>query len=359
MSIVTASGAESQVFLLSTRNHFDGLGNLATHDRSYDQFDFRNLGCPQEVVVYVHGVWTSKDKATEEQKSMLDNAPEIFNRASASLGSLGYTFPIIGFSWDSDTEISSGGWEHAKKIARDNGPKLAQFLIDLENICKQQAPDKEIKIRLIGHSLGSRVILSSLDGLANSNQLQYKIASVNLMGAAVDNDEVSKNPNDVLIADNDNIKSAYGKDIEKTVLKFYNLVNTEDDALEPGNYIYNWFAENIYYFNYNFLENQPVYYPYFEQHLALGQNGIQSDIFERDIPQNYIDIIGIEQEIPNLPNANGDTRCDLINPVNNECTITKNGDNHLGYAGFIDGSGIFRNNGAMDVLFNSWRNNNP
>ena len=47
------------------------------------------------------------------------------------------------------------------------------------------------------------------------------------------------------------------------------------------------------------------------------------------MPQSYVDIIGIEQEIPNLSNANGDTRCDLINPVNNGCTITQNGDNHL------------------------------
>ena len=58
------------------------------------------------------------------------------------------------------------------------------------------------------------------------------------MGAAVDNDEVSKNSNDVYISDNDKIKSAYSKDIEKTDLKFYNLVNAEDDALEPGNYPY-------------------------------------------------------------------------------------------------------------------------
>ena len=93
--------------------------------------------------------------------------------------------------------------------------------------------------------------------------------------------------------------------------------------------------------------------------MELGQSGIQSGISQIDTPQNYVDIIGIEDEIPSLPNANGDTKCDLINPVNDKCTLTKIGDNHLGYAGFVDEFGKFRNNGAMDVLVNSWINNNP
>ena len=121
-----------------------------------------------QVVVYVHGVWTSSDKATEEQKGMPDNAPEIFNRASISLDSIGYTFPIIGFKLDS-TQIPSSGGEHAKKIARDNAPKLAQFLIDLENNCKMQAHYKE-RNKVDWSIFQIRVILSSLDYLANSNQ---------------------------------------------------------------------------------------------------------------------------------------------------------------------------------------------
>jgi esterase/lipase superfamily enzyme len=63
---------------------------------------------------------------------------------------MAYTFPVIGFSWDSDTEISQDGWNYAKKIAKENGPKLAQFILDLKNNCPQT------KIRLIAHSLGAR-----------------------------------------------------------------------------------------------------------------------------------------------------------------------------------------------------------
>jgi hypothetical protein len=112
------------------------------------------------------------------------------------------------------------------------------------------------------------------------------------------------------------------------------------------------------YFQYNFFENQPVYYPFYEQDLALGQNGKQSDILEEDLPENYQDIFDIEQQVPNLQNANMDNRCDLINPVNSLCTIRYFGDNHLGYAGFINEFGYYRDNGAMDVVVTSWFDTN-
>ena len=59
-----------------------------------------------------------------------------------------------------------------------------------ENNCE------ELKIRLIGHSLGARVVLSSLDYLQNNelwNSKNFKIESVHLLGAAVDNEEISTN----------------------------------------------------------------------------------------------------------------------------------------------------------------------
>ena len=49
------------------------------------------------------------------------------------------------------------------------------------------------------------------------------------MGAAVDDDEVSKNAADVISFDG--IKSAYGKAIEEEVSYFYNLFNSEDDGV--------------------------------------------------------------------------------------------------------------------------------
>lgn len=176
-----ASWAEP-VLIVSTRNHFDQFANPIPNSPPYEPFpfDFQSLGCSQEqeAVIYVHGVWTAKDRTDEVAKQMFENVPEIVDRARLSLESLEYMFPVIGFSWDSDTEISSSGWNYAKIIPKENGPKLAQFILDLKESCPQT------EIRLIAHSLGAMVILNSLDSLHNNqiwNGNNFSIASVHLM----------------------------------------------------------------------------------------------------------------------------------------------------------------------------------
>ncbi|HET9808027.1 MAG TPA: alpha/beta hydrolase [Nitrososphaeraceae archaeon] len=336
--------------IVSTRSHFDHFGNPIPNKPSYEPFpfDFQTLGCPQEAVIYIHGVWTAKDKVGEDTKGMFESAPEVFERAKLSLENNGYTFPVIGFSWDSDTPISPQGWDYAKIIAKENGPKLAKFIIDLKEKCTQT------KIRLIAHSLGARVVLSSLDSL-NKNQIwnasNFKITSVDLMGAAVDDDEVSKNAADVV--DSSGIKAAYGKAIEEEVLSFYNLFDSDDDALEPG--------YPLYFDNFNYLEIQPVYYPYFEEDFALGQGGIQSTISDIDKPQNYVDI-PVKQEIRNIIDADADGGCDLKyypNPWYPDyfiCTINYVGDNHLGYVGFRSYNNSLIDDGAINIVVDKFQN---
>ena len=58
------------------------------------------MGCSQEqeVVIYLHGVWTAKDRTDEVAKQMFENVPEIVDRARLSLESLGYMFPVIGLA---------------------------------------------------------------------------------------------------------------------------------------------------------------------------------------------------------------------------------------------------------------------
>jgi len=343
--------ATESIHIVSTRGHFDQFGTPIPNKPFYEPFNFQTLGCPQEVVIYIHGVWTAKDKINEDNKGMFENAPEVFDRLKMSLEDVEYNSPVIGFSWDSDTTISSQGWDYAKIIAKENGPKLAKFILDLKEKCTQT------KIRLIAHSLGARVALSSLDSL-NKNQIwntnNFKITSVSLMGAAVDDDEVSKSINDAISFGG--IKTAYGKAIEEEVLKFYNLVNSEDDALQPGGY---WWG---YFYPLNYLENQPVYYPYFEQDFALGQTGIQSTISETDVPQNYVDI-PVKQEILNIRNADADNEgCDLKYNPNPWipsyfiCTIDYVGDNHLGYVGFRGPNDSLRDNGAINIVVDTFQN---
>ena len=80
------------------------------------------------------------------------------------------------------------------------------------------------------------------------------------MGAAVDDDEVSKNAVDV--TNSDRIKVPYGEAIEEEVIKFYNLVNSEDHVLRPG-LIYPSFFGGLLFDCFNYAEDQPVYYPCF------------------------------------------------------------------------------------------------
>jgi hypothetical protein len=51
--------------------------------------------CPNEIAIYVHGVWTSEEDAKEQ-----------IERIDLSLKSLNYSIPMIGFSWDSNTTFS-------------------------------------------------------------------------------------------------------------------------------------------------------------------------------------------------------------------------------------------------------------
>jgi hypothetical protein len=333
--------------LVSTRDHFNlTTGNLLPEHNStnYDPSDNipgLDRQCEGEVAIYVHGVWTTADFPSFPH---FEDAIEIFDRARMSLADLNYEIPLIGFSWDSDTPISPAGWETAKIIAKKNGPKLAEFIYDLKEKCPNTA------IQLIAHSMGARVVLSSLDSLTNNlnwNNNNYTISSVHLMGAAVDDEEVSKNSNDIVNDPTNDIriKAAYGNGIEKEVVRFYNLYNPEDDVLEGDA------------FECAFFVCQPIYYPQYEHDLALGQSGAQLGI---NIPENYGQINAISQ-IDFIIDADGDGFCDLFIPFTAICTIYGAGDNHFGYVGFrypFSGPfvGTLRDNGAMNIVVDNWNN---
>ena len=305
---------------------------------------YRN--CPSEVAIIVHGWGINENKAIER-----------FDRVKMSLENNSYSIPIVGFSWGSDTE-----WSAAKSIAKWNGPKLADFIYNLTNICyqQQQQEDKnETKIRLIGHSLGSRVILSSLDSLhknSNWNNNNFTIASVHLMGAAVDNEEVSKNPKDIL-NDRTNwgtLKSDYGEAIQNEVIRFYNLFNPKDKAFEPN-------STNPF--------SPFQVYPSFEGDLALGQNGSQifpngSQIIPNiTLPTNYVQT-DVQNEIRFIRDADMDGFCDvgffdLYNAKTFICTINGVGDNHGGYFGFRANNTRLEDDGAMNVVVNDWKSETP
>jgi hypothetical protein len=334
---ITASGqtiTTSHTPFISTRSHFSLANGMLLTNRTETDYDsnnnipgLSNETCPNEIAIVVHGWGLDKNMAIER-----------FDRAKMSLEHNNYSEPIIGFSWDANTT-----WTIAKSIAKDNGPKLAQFISDYKNKCQAT------EIRLIAHSLGSRTVLSALDALHNNQKWKsekFKIESVHLMGAAVDNEEVSKNPsyidkiqpilNNMTQLMNSisewydiyGIKSSYGKVIETEVNKFYNLFDPKDKALIRD------YAKNEY-------DN------------ALGLTGKEEGII---IPTNY-NQTDVQDQILPLADADGDGKCDGSYLIKNE--RLEKGYNHACYFGFINAtSKMLIADGAMDVVVSNWRNGN-
>jgi hypothetical protein len=327
----------------STRNFYDTNtgtilhSGLSPYPLASSIFNQESNNCPNEIAIYVHGVWASEGNAKEQTE-----------RVSLSLDSLNYTIPVIGYTWDSntpfsidDTSISQEGWSVAKIIANKNGPLLAKYIIDFKDSC----PNSDI--RIIAHSLGSRVVLSSLEYLSTHqnafiNQSSKIIKSVHLMGAAVDNEEVSLNsiagfnnpfpwfaiPSCTI--DTSGIKFAYGNAIQKVAEDFYNLVNSDDNVLQ-------------------------LFYPCTEGgNYALGQSG-KDTILSVQTPTNYHDIEGIEEEIqPNL-DANADCKADFGLCYSDVCDQGQ-GDNHAGYMGYRNllKENTIDDDGVMNLVIDHW-----
>jgi pimeloyl-ACP methyl ester carboxylesterase len=353
--IQATTATEIPTYMISTRGilNYEGIEGPA-----YGNYSFLNItnlfeSCPHEIIIFVHGWNIDEDKSKER-----------LDRVKMSLEHNNYyNISLIGFSWGSDTE-----WHAAKSIAKWNGPRLADFILDLSDNCKHQY-NKDVKVRIIGHSLGARVILSSLDTLnktATANNSNFKIASVHLLGAAVDDEEISKNPQDILddLTNWGTLKSDYGIAIEEEVIKFYNLFNPQDNVFEPN-------------LEYPFSPVQ--IYPSFEGDLALGYKG--SLLPAAKLPNNHISI-NVQDEIKNISDADaieGEDLglCDSTNilfycKVKNEgwdyglcnfitmfCLEPPNiGDNHAGYIGFRNrtDTNLLANDGAMNVVVSNWRN---
>jgi hypothetical protein len=330
-------------FILSTRSFFDtetgertALGEGSSHAEPNFRLDTQN--CPVELAIYVHGVWATSQAAINQYDRVVDST----HRPNNS-----YLIPIVLFNWDSDTpfDIEGNGWRTAKGIADENGQLLANSILRLKNDCPQMG------VRIIAHSLGTRVIfnaLASLDASQEWNSSNFKIASMHLMGAAVDNEEVSKRASDTGDSTYDD-HEVYGGAIERQVIKTYNLFSPEDNILQPQRSPY-------------------TYYPVYEKDNALGNNGAQSRI---SMPANYTDR-NVQDQIPENPgdidmtDANGDYGCDLPEwifiPVFPywilTCNIDSVGDNHMGYMGFRDASTqTLVDDGAIDIVVGDWRRN--
>ncbi len=170
---------------ISTRGYYDLSTGIKLKKNSYFLFpkkSFEKLNGKKELVIVIHGL--RNDNKGAIQKIVI---------AKRRLKQLGYVHPVIGFSYDSNTKGA-----HLKKsalrallvgqkIAKQNGYNLSQFIIDF----KKKNPNT--KIRLIGHSLGTDVILSTIKKLATSSKNNNIIESVYFFGSSLENNFAQSN----------------------------------------------------------------------------------------------------------------------------------------------------------------------
>jgi pimeloyl-ACP methyl ester carboxylesterase len=299
--------------LVSTRANFDTNTSLLLPNHSetdYAATDVPGLQvgmCPAEIAIYVHGLGAAQIDATEQTE-----------RVKMSLNNNGYYNPVIGFSWDSNTP--KGASTDATLIAKQQGPKLAHFILDFKNKC----PDS--KVRMIAHSMGARVTLSTLASLHKNTEWKsknFKLASVHLIGGGV-----------ARLWNVYGIKSAVGKDIEQVVITFYNLFNPKDKVLS---------LDSIH---------QGLLYPRVEHHTALGNTEAQKGI---SLPSNYIER-DVSNEILPLCDADADGSPDL-GLTSKDCKAMERGFNHMGYMGFRDPTTkMLMDDGVMNLIVSDWKN---
>ena len=193
---------------ISTRGYYD-LTNGTTLKKNpyyfYPPQDFEKIIDSKELTIMIHGL--QNDNAGAVAKAVI---------ARNKLRRLGYEFPVIGYSYDSNTTgahllaYAKHALSVGQMIAKKNGRNLATFVKDFKSI------SPKTKIRLIGHSLGSQVILSTVERLATNHS--NIIESAHFFGASITSDIPSS--------------KKYGTLLEKVIRgKIINYFSPTDDVL--------------------------------------------------------------------------------------------------------------------------------
>lgn len=168
---------KSRIPHISTRGYYDlHTGVPLRTGARYSVFPrqyFAMRTPPREIAIMVHGM--RNDRAGAAKK---------FAIAQRRLRTLGYTFPVIGYTYDADVrgahtvKTARRALKTACTIASRNGRHLAMAVNDIKDMWPST------RIRLIGHSLGSVVIAAALRKLAQGRH-PHAVESVHLFGASL------------------------------------------------------------------------------------------------------------------------------------------------------------------------------
>ena len=162
---------------ISTRGYYDLKTGKTIKNTSYDIYPkttFHKILQKSEMVIMIHGLRNNKSGALAK-----------YVIAEKRLKSLNYSHDVVGYSYDSNTagvqyrSTALSALKVGVLIAKKNGKNLSKFITDV----KSENPS--IKIRLMGHSLGAQVILSTIQSLAKNSKNKGIIESVHLFGASI------------------------------------------------------------------------------------------------------------------------------------------------------------------------------
>jgi len=162
---------------ISTRGYYDLKTGKTIKNTSYDIYPkttFHKILRKSEIVIMIHGLRNDKSGALAK-----------YVIAEKRLKSLNYQHDVVGYSYDSNTagvqyrSTALSALKVGVLIAKKNGKNLSKFITDV----KSENPS--IKIRLMGHSLGAQVILSTIQSLAKNSKNKGIIESVHLFGASI------------------------------------------------------------------------------------------------------------------------------------------------------------------------------
>ena len=198
---------------ISTRGYYDLKTGKTIKNTSYNIYPkttFHKILQKSEIAIMIHGLRNNKSGALAK-----------YVIAEKRLKSLNYPHDVVGYSYDSNTagvqyrSTALSALKVGVLIAKKNGKNLSKFITDV----KSENPS--IKIRLMGHSLGAQVVLSTIQSLAKNSKNKGIIESAHLFGASIPANSMKP-----LIHGNE-----FQKIINKKIINYY---SPYDDVLKAA-----------------------------------------------------------------------------------------------------------------------------
>jgi len=198
---------------ISTRGFYDLKSGKTLNNTSYEIYPkniFKEIFQKSEIVIMIHGLRNNRSGALAK-----------YIIAEKRLKSLNYKYDVVGFSYDSNTagvqyrSTALSALKVGVLIAKKNGRNLSKFIKDLKS------KNPSIKIRLMGHSLGAQVILSTIQSHARNSKNEGIIESVYFFGASIPANSLAP--------------SIHGNKFQKIVnKKIINYYSPYDDVLKAA-----------------------------------------------------------------------------------------------------------------------------